>query len=161
MTLDPLLSAPTIIQFHVMAAIIGLLIGPFVLFRERRDAWHKRLGYVWLVAMICVAATGLMIESHMALIWHFGPIHLFSVFTFWGVAEGLWHIKRGDVARHRAAMQSLWFGAMGLAGLFTFLPGRLINQAIFGGPSGWGWLVIFSGLAGLWWLRRLFFIRFS
>lgn len=156
MTLDPLWTAPAVIQFHVVAAFLGLSVGPFVLFRQRRDRWHKRLGYVWLTAMIAVAVTGLMIESEMAVIWHLGPIHLFSFFTIWGVAEGLWHILHGDVARHKAAMQSLWFGAMGLAGLFTLLPGRTINRMLFGGPSDWGWAAIAVGLVGLWWLRRRF-----
>ncbi len=159
MSLAPFYAAPPVIQFHIIAALLGLVIGPFVLFRLRRDRLHKMLGYTWIMAIIAVSVSGLMIESSIAVIGHLGPIHLFSVFSLCGLGEGLWHIKRGNIAKHRASMQSVWFGAMGLAGLFTFLPGRTMNQIVFGGPSDAGWIIIAVGVAALawgWrgWLRR-------
>ncbi len=159
MTLDPLLSAPAIIQFHVAAALIGIVIGPFALFRNRRDRVHKTLGYIWVVSIAAVSLSALWIGSEIAILWHFGPIHLLSLFTLWGVGEGIWHIRRGNIAAHRASMQSVWFGAMGLAGLFTFAPGRIMNQVVFGGPNQAGWAIIGLGIAVLgvtWraWIKR-------
>lgn len=154
MTLDPILNAPTNIQFHIVFAIVAMALGPFALFRNRRDHLHKIIGYVWVLAMLGLAISGLTIRSEIAVIAWFGPIHLFSVFTLWGVSEGLYYIRKGEVQKHREAMQSLWFGAMGLAGLFTFLPGRTMNRALFGEPSNLGWAVIALGLAGLFYLWR-------
>lgn len=154
MTLDPILNAPLVIQLHILSALPALFLGPFALFRSRRDTWHKVLGYSWVLCMISVAVTGLMIPSDIAIVAWFGPIHLFSVFTLWGVAEGLYYIKRGNIQKHIASMQSVWFGAMALASLFTFLPGRRLNRSIFGEPSNWGYVIIAVGLVGVYVLWR-------
>lgn len=149
MSLAPFFAAPFIIQLHILFAMAALLLGPFALFRTRRDIWHKWTGYIWIVLIIAVSVTGLFIPSHIAIIWHFGPIHLFSIFALSGVAEGFYHIRKGRVAKHRASMQSVWFGAMGLAGLFTLLPGRTMNRIVFGDATALGWLAIAVGLAAL------------
>lgn len=154
MNLEPMLEAPAIIQIHVLFALPALVVGPFALFRAKRDLIHKCLGYFWMVAMLGVAISGLFIPSDIALIGWLGPIHLFSFFTLWGVSEGLYYIKKGKVQKHREAMQSVWFGAMGLAGLFTLLPGRRMNIAIFGEPSDYGFVAIGIGLIVLFFLWR-------
>ncbi len=146
MTLDPILAAPAHIQAHIAFALVGVAIGPFALFRGRRDRIHKLLGRLWVLAIIGTSVTGLLIESEIALIGTFGPIHLFSFMALWGVAEGVWHIRRGNVAKHRASMQSTWFGAMGLAGIFTLLPGRTMNAVVFGGYPDVGYWVVGIGV---------------
>ena len=160
MTLHPILDAPGVIQFHVVGAMIALIVGPFVLFRRRRDGWHRKLGYVWTVSMALVAVSGLMIPSGAPWIGPFGPIHTLSLVTLWGIGEGLYHVYRRDFAKHRAAMQSVWFGAAGIAGVLTFLPGRLVNRAVLGGSDLLGYGVVVLGLAVLlvgwrWWIGRV------
>ena len=156
MTPDPILSAPLVVQLHLAAALPAVLLGPFVLFRHARDRLHKVLGYVWIAAIVALSLTGLLIPGDFALISPFGPIHLFSLFALWGVREGLLHIRRGDVAGHLAAMRSVWFGAVGLAGLFTLLPGRTLNRALFGEPSaaGLGVIAVGAAILALLWRRR-------
>jgi uncharacterized membrane protein len=156
MTPDPILSAPLLVQLHLAAALPAVLIGPVVLFRRARDRLHKALGYLWIAAIVALSVTGLLIPSDFPLIGPFGPIHLFSLVALWGVAEGLVRIRRGDVAGHLAVMPSVWFGAVGLAGLFTLLPGRTLNRAVFSEPSAAGFLAIAIGvaiLAPMWHLR--------
>ncbi len=159
MTLDPILSAPLAVQFHLLAAIPALLLGPVALWRSRRDRWHRITGYVWVASMAAVAATGLAIPSAgLALVsplglGPFGPIHLLSLATFWGIACGVSHARAGRTAAHRATMRWMYFGALGLAGLFTLLPGRRLNAALFPAEPGLGWLAIAAGLgfiAALW-----------
>ena len=157
---DPILNASTQIQIHVAFACVALLVGPLALFRLRRDRIHKIAGYIWIVSILGLAVSSLWIKSEIAFLWSFGPIHLLSAFATWGVIEGLYHIRTKDMAKHRASMQSVWFGAMGLAGLFTFLPGRVINRMVFGGPSQLGYVVVGVGLIALlvlwrWHLRRV------
>ncbi len=154
MSLAPLIEAPLVIQLHVACAVPALVIGPFALFRTRRDRIHKVLGRVWIVAMLGLALTGLTIPSEIAVLWHLGPIHLLSFFTIYGVIEGFSHIRRGNIASHQAAMRNLWFGALGLGGLLTLLPGRVLNRMVFGAYEQLAWVVIVLGLAGLLFLRR-------
>lgn len=149
MTLDPLLTAPLAVQLHVAFALVALPVGPIVLFRTRRDQLHKTLGYLWVVAMAGLALSGLWIESRFPVLGRFGPIHLFSLYALWGLAQGLWLIRRRDAAGHRAVMQSVWFGAIGLAGLFTLLPGRVMNRVLFGEMPEVGILAVAIGMAVL------------
>lgn len=159
MTLDPLLTAPLAVQLHVAIALVALPVGPIVLFRTRRDRMHKGLGYLWVAAMVGLALSGLWIESEFPVLGRFGPIHLLSFFALFGLGQGLWRIWQRDVAGHRAAMQSVWFGAMGLAGLFTLLPGRLMNRMLFADTPDAGLWALAIGIAvlipgWLWWRRQ-------
>ncbi|MFT5337019.1 MAG: putative membrane protein, partial [Luteibaculaceae bacterium] len=43
-----------------------------------------------------------------------------------------WAIKRGDVKAHKRKMITLYFGAIIIAGGFTFFPGRYLHQLFFG-----------------------------
>lgn len=149
MSLAPVFAAPFVVQLHIAFALPALVLGPFALFRSRRDIWHKTAGYAWIIAITGLAVSGLFIPSTIALIGPFGPIHILCVFALWGVAEGLWYVRRGNIAKHRASMQSVWFGAMGLAGLFTLAPGRILNQIVFGERMTLGWIAIAVGCAGL------------
>ena len=42
------------------------------------------------------------------------------------------HAHRHEVARHRLAMISIFVGALVIAGLFTFVPGRIMHAVVFG-----------------------------
>lgn len=106
-----------------------------VLFRRKGTPIHKALGRLWVVLML-VTATSAIFINEIRLIGPFSPIHLFVVFTYAGIAQGVWHIRRGEVARHRADMVGLYFGALGLAGAFTLLPGRRMNEVLFGPDAG-------------------------
>jgi uncharacterized membrane protein len=45
---------------------------------------------------------------------------------------GVWHARRHAVQRHRWTMISLFTGALVIAGLFAFLPGRIMHAVTFG-----------------------------
>lgn len=156
MSLDPLLDAPLAIQLHIAAAVPAVLLGPIVLFRRARDRLHKRLGYVWIASIAALSLSGLMIPSDFPVIGRFGPIHLFCLLALWGIGDGLIRIRRGDVAGHLVTMQSVWFGAVGITGLLTLLPGRRLNRALFGEAFELGYLVLVLGLVALamLWRRR-------
>ena len=89
MTLDPLMAAPLVVQLHVGFAAVAICVGPFALFRTRRDRLHKVLGYIWVVGIVGLSLTGLWIESAMPVLGPFGPIHPLSLLALWGVAHGL------------------------------------------------------------------------
>lgn len=137
MTLDPLLHAAPAIQIHAFSAISALVLGAFVLWHRKGTALHRALGRIW-IALMLVTATSALFINELRLIGPFGPIHLFSLFTYTSIAQGLYAIIiRRDVARHRREMQGLYFGALVLAGTFTLLPGRRLNHVLFGPEAGW------------------------
>ena len=130
MTLTPLLTAPLVVQLHVCAALCAIVLGPIALWRRSRDHWHKRLGYAWVVAMGATALSSFAIsDAHV--IGPFSPIHGLSVFTLWGLWQAVNAARQGRIAHHSQGMRSLYFWAMGVAGLFTFLPGRRMNTVFF------------------------------
>lgn len=154
LSLAPIVTADPIIQLHLGFAAVALAFGPLALFRRRRDRLHKIAGYIGSVAMVGLALTALGIKTTIPGFGWFGPIHLLSGLALWGIGQGIYFIRIGDRVRHQRAMQSVWFGALGVAGLFTLLPGRVLNRTLFGGPSEWGYAIVALGGVGLWWLWR-------
>jgi uncharacterized membrane protein len=144
MSPDPFLNAPLQIQIHVAAAMISVCLGPFALYRQRRDLIHKTLGYIWVLAMLVVATTAFFIHS-FAVLGPFSPLHGFALLTFWSLWQGIRHIRLGQIRAHRATMRGLyWFGLI-IAGLANFMPDRRTNEAVFGGNDSLGWIVIGVG----------------
>lgn len=149
MTLDPLLTATPEIRLHVAFALVAIICGPIAIFRRRRDRIHKVLGYTGVTGMAGLAGTGLLIESDFAVIGSYGPIHLLSLYTLFSLVVGVQAARQRQFARHEAWMKSLWFTAIGVTGLLTLLPGRVMNRIIFGEPSQAGFTLIGIGTVGL------------
>ncbi|MBL4627687.1 MAG: DUF2306 domain-containing protein [Roseicyclus sp.] len=146
---DPILSASLAVHIHLVAAVLALVLGPVAIYRKRRDWVHKGVGRTWVGVMVVVAVSGLFIPAQvLPLIGMFGPIHIFSVWVFLTLTTGVRAILRGDVARHRAAMQALYWQGLGIAGVLTLLPGRQLNAVLFGGSEEIGvWVIV--GVVGV------------
>jgi uncharacterized membrane protein len=137
MSLGPLFEADLQIQIHAFSAMAAVVLGALVLWRRKGTRLHKVLGRAW-VALMLVTATSALFIHEMRMVGPLSPIHLFSLFTYAGVAEGLYAIiVKRDVRRHAAQMQGLYAGALILAGAFTFLPGRRMHTVLFGPDAGW------------------------
>jgi uncharacterized membrane protein len=137
MSLDPLLSASLPIQVHATAAVLAVIVGAIVLWRRKGTGLHKALGRLWVLLML-VAATSALFINEIRLIGPFGPIHIFTLVTYWTLGQGFWAVVvKKDVRGHRMAMQSLYIFALMLAGAFTLLPGRRMHQVLFGADAGW------------------------
>ena len=157
MSLDPLLTADPAIQLHAATATAALVLGALILFRRKGTALHRLFGRVWVALMLVVATSALFINE-IRLIGPFSPIHIFSVMTYVGIGQGLWAIRvQRNLVVHRAQMQSVYLGALILAGAFTFLPGRRMHAVLFGPEAGWTpSLIIIGGalaLTAFVWLR--------
>lgn len=160
MSLAPLLDASLAVQIHAATAIAAFALGALVLWRRKGTQLHRWLGRIWVVLML-VAATSALFINEIRLVGPFSPIHLFVLFTYWGIGQGLHAvIVRRDIRRHRAEMQGAYLGALLIAGAFTLLPGRRMHAVLFGADAGWlpALLVIVPLLcsaAGLWWRFRV------
>ena len=45
---------------------------------------------------------------------------------------GVFYARRHNVRGHRITMISIFAGALAVAGLFTFVPGRIMHAVVFG-----------------------------
>jgi len=131
-TLAPLLAASPAIQFHAFAAMSAFILGAVQLAAPKGTLPHRIVGAVWvlLMAVVCISAFFI----HELRIWGpWSPIHLLAISTLVVLPIAVWRAHRHEVARHRRAMLSLFLGALVIAGLFTFLPGRIMHAVLLGG----------------------------
>jgi len=81
--------------------------------------------------MAVVAASSFWIHE-IRLLGPWSPIHLLSIFTLIVLPIAVWRARRHRVADHRRIMILIFVGALVIAGLFTFLPGRIMHAVVFG-----------------------------
>lgn len=136
----------TVTQFHLVAALGATLLGPVALFRNRRDAWHRRLGYAWVILMTLVAVSAFFIHS-FRLIGPFSPIHLLAVYTLYNLVRAVQAARARRITEHRTIMRQMYFQALGIAGLFAFLPGRALHQMVFGTDT-WAGFALLAAVVG-------------
>ena len=126
------------IQWHLVAAIAALVLGPLALWARKGSQLHRRAGYVWVLLMLATAGTSVFIRDFgLPNIAGYTPIHLLTVATFVGIGAALWAVARGNIAAHRSRMRQVYIGGCVVAGLFTLLPGRFLGQMLWGQTLGW------------------------
>lgn len=131
MTLAPLLAAAPAIQVHAFAAMAAFALGIVQLAAPKGTLPHRTLGWIWVALMAVVAVSSAFV--HTIRLWGpFSPIHLLSILTLAVLPVAVWRAHRHDVLHHRNAMLALFFGALVIAGLFTFVPGRIMHTVAFG-----------------------------
>ena len=121
---------PWVIQLHIAAALLALLLGTVQLVGIKGTGVHRLIGWTWVVAMVTVAISSLFIRQINP--GSFSLIHLLSGWTLIALPMALFAIRRGRVARHASGMTWTFVGGLIVAGAFTFLPGRLLWEVFFG-----------------------------
>lgn len=146
MTLQPLLDASFAIQAHTVAAILAFFIGGVVLFRRKGDHRHRMAGRIWVGLMAAVSLSSFFI--HSLKVWGmWSPIHLLSIATLVALVYAIAAVRRRDVATHARAMKLTYLGALVIAGIFTFMPGRIMNEVFFGGPRPLDGVLLLAAIA--------------
>jgi uncharacterized membrane protein len=131
MTLAPLLEASPAIQFHAFAAMAAFVLGVVQLVAPKGTLPHRTIGFIWVALMAVVAASTAFV--HQIRLWGpWSPIHLLSIMTLILLPIAVWRAHQHDVRNHRRAMVGLFAGGLVIAGLFTFLPGRIMHAVAFG-----------------------------
>jgi len=132
MTLEPLLSASPTIQLHAFAAMAAFSIGLVQLARTKGDGPHRLTGYVWVGLMLLIAGTSFWIHGINQ--WHgFSLIHALSIWVIGFAPVAVMFARRGNIRAHKRSMIGLFAGALVIAGIFTFVPGRIMHAVLFGG----------------------------
>ena len=135
MDFQPIIDAPLQIKLHLAAALAALVVGSTILVGAKGTAAHRALGWTYVLLMTVTALSAIFIrraDGGIPNFMGFTPIHLFIVLTAIGLPRALFAIRRGDVRRHARSMTSLFVGALIIAGVFAFLPGRILNAVAFG-----------------------------
>ncbi|MGA8649463.1 MAG: DUF2306 domain-containing protein [Xanthobacteraceae bacterium] len=131
MTLAPLLAASPAIKLHAFAAMAAFAIGVVQLSAPKGTRTHRAIGWLWVLLMLVISISAFWI--HELRLWGpWSPIHLLAIFTLIMLPIAVLHARRHQVARHRLAMISIFGGALVIAGLFTFVPGRIMHAVIVG-----------------------------
>ena len=129
-TFSPFLTASPAVQIHVVAALVSIALIPPVLWRVRRDGWHKKLGYVWICAMVVTAISSFWI-SGIGVFGRFSPLHLLAVLSLVTMGVAIyWAIKR-NIHAHQRALRNLSTYGLGIPSVLNFLPGRTFSNAFF------------------------------
>jgi uncharacterized membrane protein len=131
MSLAPLLEAPGTIPLHAFAAMAAFALGIVQFAAPKGTLPHRTIGWIWVALMAAVAISALWIHE-IRMVGPFSPIHLLSIFVPVMLVVAVLHARRHNVSGHRRAMTSIFFGALIIAGLFTFLPGRIMHAVVFG-----------------------------
>lgn len=131
MSLAPLLNASPAIELHAFAAMGAFALGIVQFARVKGTTSHRVIGWTWAALMAIVAFSSFFI--HTINLWGpWSPIHLLSIFTLVMLPVGLWAAHHHAVTRHRSTMIGIFAGGLVIAGLFTFVPGRLMHAVVFG-----------------------------
>lgn len=130
MSLEPLLSAPWHIQLHVCAALGALVLGLVQFTAPKGTVPHRTLGYVWVALMVVTATTAIFIREINE--GSFSWIHILIPITLFGVIGLVAAARRSLTGRHRRSALVLFFAALMIPGLFSFMPGRIMLEVVTG-----------------------------
>jgi uncharacterized membrane protein len=131
MSLTPLLDAAPAIPMHAFAAMAAFALGLVQFAAPKGTLPHRTIGWIWVLLMVSVAISSFWIHT-IRLVGPFSPIHLLSIFTLIVLPIGVWRAHRHRAADHKRIMTMIFAGALVIAGLFTFLPGRIMHAVVFG-----------------------------
>ncbi len=123
----------TLMYLHLATVVPCFFIGTVLLLIKKGTSIHKNFGRIYMVLMLFTAFVTLFMPAAVGpqFLGHFGWIHLFSFLTMYTVPTAYTAIKKGNVRAHKRKMILLYFGAIIIAGGFTFVPGRFMHELFF------------------------------
>jgi uncharacterized membrane protein len=127
----PLLESSTQIQIHAFAAMTAFALGIVQFAAPKGTLPHRTIGFIWVGLMLAVSVSAFWIQELR--VWGpWSPIHLLAIFTLVTLPLAVWYAHTHRVRAHKWWMVSIFIGALVVAGLFTFVPGRIMYEVAFG-----------------------------
>ncbi|WP_026210686.1 DUF2306 domain-containing protein [Flexithrix dorotheae] len=129
------MSYTNLMYLHLITVIPCFIIGTLLLLIKKGTGIHKKFGWVYKILMVITAFITLFMPAQVGprFLNHFGWIHGFSFLAIYTVPTAYMALKKGDIKSHKRKMIILYFGAIIIAGGFTFMPGRYLYEVFFGG----------------------------
>ena len=131
MDIAPLTNAAFAIQLHAYAALVAFALGAVQLARVKGSAQHRALGYTWVALMLVVAISSFWIQD-MRVWGPWSPIHLLAILVLLMLPLAVYFARIHRVRGHKLTMLGIFAGALVIAGIFTFVPGRIMHRVLFG-----------------------------
>jgi uncharacterized membrane protein len=119
-----------VILIHLGFALAASGLGAVQLMAPKGTIPHRVMGWAWLLIMGTVAISSFFIRqiNH----GHFSLIHILSVVVLLQIPFIIWAARTHRIKRHANMASGLFAGALIVAGLLAFMPGRLMWQLFFG-----------------------------
>lgn len=137
MSFEPLMHAAGVIPLHAFAAIAAFILALIQFTAPKGTVPHRTLGWIWVALMASVALSSFWIHT-ICQLGDFSVIHLLSVFVLIILPLGILRARHHQVKAHARTMKFLFLGALLIAGVFTFMPGRIMHSVAFGAAVNHG-----------------------
>jgi uncharacterized membrane protein len=131
MSLAPLLYSSLPIQVHAFAAMAAFALGLVQFAAPKGTLPHRTLGFIWLTLMLVVAFSSFWIHE-IRMLGPWSPIHLLSIYVLIMVPVAIYFARRHNIRGHARTVIGMFLGGLVIAGLFTFVPGRIMHAVAFG-----------------------------
>ena len=119
---------------HLITVTPCIFIGFCLIYISRKGSnLHELFGKTYLALMFIQASISLFMEAKVGpqFLKHFGWIHLLSIITIATIPYSLYAIKKGFIKSHSRSMIILFWSGLIIAGGFTLVPGRYLNEVLF------------------------------
>ena len=130
---------PPLVWVHLATVLVATGLTPVMLLRRKGDRRHRRLGYVWVGAMLLTAVISLFFNARIdgrpnlgVFSGDFSFIHLLSLFVLVQVPRIVARARRHDRAGHEGMVRGMVIGALLIAGFFTFPFNRMLGAWLSG-----------------------------
>ncbi|WP_427911623.1 DUF2306 domain-containing protein [Ramlibacter sp. MMS24-I3-19] len=125
-----------LIAVHMTAATAAVVIGPVALWarrgRTQRPVLHRAFGYAWVTLILLTAGTAIFIRDFsLPNLGGYTAIHLSVPVVFAVLFGAFYALAKGNVRRHRVAMQMLYLSACIVSGALTLLPSRYLGHLLW------------------------------
>ncbi|MEY2883711.1 MAG: hypothetical protein RL490_1435 [Pseudomonadota bacterium] len=125
---------PVLVWLHLGTILASTALTPVMLLRTKGDRDHRRLGYIWVVAMALTALSSLFFKlggspgNLGVFTGDWSIIHLLSIWVLIQVPIIVKRARRHDRAGHERGVRGMVIGALLVAGFFTFPFDRLLGH---------------------------------
>lgn len=122
-----------IAYLHIAIILPAFVFGTILMFMRKGLPLHKMLGSNYLALMLATGIITLFMSAKVGptFLGHFGFIHLISLYTLYIVPSAYIAARRGNIKTHKMHMIGLYVGGILIAGIFTFVPGRMLHGLLF------------------------------
>ena len=124
-----LVEASLMVKLHVLGAVTAFSIGVVLLRGVKGTGMHRKLGYAWVAAMALAAVSSFFLTGLNGN--HFSFIHGLSAWTVIGLPMAVASARSKNIRKHSRDMTNIFTGGLMVAGLFAFLPGRMLWSVFF------------------------------
>ena len=116
------------LMIHLASVIPAIPLGAYILLNRKGDNRHRMLGRIWGVMMLATALSSFALQGITGgLSW----IHILSTVVVIMIPRAVIQAMRHDIRSHQRTMTLTYLGLV-VAGLFTFMPGRLLGSWLYG-----------------------------